>query len=153
MRTALPLLTLLFSAGLARPLPFTPTVSLQVTTPQIVNASFGIATMKSSSIWGAPRTGLVFRVEPGLGGGKLHAGGRFAFSMFFTDIFYTELTAAVMRTWGKTWGHLERNQTYAGAELRMRVHLVTGTMGCYRHVYGSDENHNWVLSAGIGLGL
>lgn len=136
----------------ARPLlPFTPTVSLQVTSPQRYNASFGISTTRLGA-WG-PKAGFLARLEPGLGGGKAHIGSRFAFSLAFIDLFYTDLTASVMHTWGDTWGNLPKDQTYLGGEVRFGANLLLGTAGVYRHVGGSDEEHDWVVSLGVGLGI
>ncbi len=139
-------------ASASSALPFTPTVSLQVTSPQRFNASIGISSVDMGSLWG-PKAGFLARLEPGLGAGKAHLGGRFAFAMAFIDIFYTDLTASVMHTWGDTWGHLERDQTYLGGEVRFGANLLMGTAGIYRHVNGSDDDHDWVVSLGAGLGI
>lgn len=149
----LPVLVVLAAfAATARPLlPFTPTVSLQVTTPQRYNASVGISTTTLGG-WG-PKAGFLARLEPGLGAGKAHLGARFAFSLAFIDLFYTDLTAAVMHTWGDTWGNLPKDQTYLGGEVRFGANLLLGTAGVYRHVDGSDSEHDWVVSLGVGLGI
>lgn len=153
MKYSFVLLYLAVSGASARPaLPFSPTVSLQVTTPQRFNASIGIASIEMGSLWG-PKAGFLARLEPGLGAGKAHLGGRFAFAMAFIDVFYTDLTASVMHTWGDTWGNLERDQTYVGGEVRFGANLLLGTAGIYKHVHGSDEDHNWVASFGVGLGI
>ena len=136
----------------AQSVPFTPTASLQVTSPQRFNASIGLSTIDMATLWG-PKAGFLARIEPGLGAGKAHLGARFAFAMAFVDIFYTDLTAAVMHTWGDTWGDLERDQTYLGGEVRFGANLMLGTAGIYKHVHGSDEDHDWVVSFGIGLGI
>jgi len=153
MRSAPLLLLVLVSAASARTgLPFTPTVGLQVTSPQRFNASIGLASIEMGSLWG-PEAGILARLEPGLCAGKAHLGTRFAFAMAFIDIFYTDLTAAVMHTWGDTWGSLPRDQTYIGGEARFGANLLMGTAGVYRHVSGSDEDHDWVVSLGVGLGI
>jgi hypothetical protein len=147
-----PILLLLsaFAATARVPL-FTPTASLQITSPQRYNASIGVSTTRLG-IWG-PKTGFLARLEPGLGGGKAHIGSRFAFSLGFIDLFYTDLTASLMHTWGRTWGGLEKDQTYLGGEVRFGANLLLGTFGVYKHVHGSDEDHDWVVSLGLGLGL
>lgn len=153
MRSAPLLLLVLVSAASAlHGMPFTPTVSLQVTSPQRYNASIGVATIEMGTIWG-PKAGLLARLEPGLGAGKAHLGTRFAFAMAFIDLFYTDLTASVMHTWGDTWGNLPKDQTYLGGEVRFGANLLLGTAGIYRHIHGSDEDHDWVLSLGVGLGI
>lgn len=147
------LLAVIATAAAARTgLPFTPTASLQVTTPQRFSASLGIAFVEMGTLWG-PKAGPLVRIEPGLGAGKLHLGGRMALSMAWMDIFYADLTAALMNTWGDTWGGLEKHQTYLGGELRCGTGLLMGTLGVYRHVRGSDEDHPWVVSLGAGLGI
>lgn len=153
MRKASVLLAVMACAAFGRSeMPVTPSVSLQVTTPQRFNASLGLSFTEMASIWG-PKAGLLVRLEPGLGAGKAHVGGRFAFAMAFIDLFYTDLTASVMHTWGRTWGGLEKDQTYLGGEVRFGANLLLGTVGIYRHVHGSDEDHDWVFSLGAGLGI
>lgn len=153
MRRAIVVLSAIAFAAFGRgAAPLTPTASLQVTTPQRLNASIGIATIEMATIWG-PKAGMLVRLEPGLGAGKAHIGGRFAFAIAFIDLFYTDLTASVMHTWGRTWGGLEKDQTYLGGEVRFGASLLLGTFGVYKHVHGSDEDHDWVISLGAGLGI
>jgi hypothetical protein len=64
---------------------WSPTVGVKVTTPQKISVSIGFSSIPWNSIWGGD-SGMVFRLEPGLAGGKVHLGVRSAFSMVFIPI-------------------------------------------------------------------
>lgn len=145
-------LAVLASSSPGGELPFSPSVSLQLTTPQKGSLSLGIAGVDYGSIWG-PQAGFLVRLEPGLGGGKAHVGARFVFHMAFVQLIYADIAAAALRTWGDPWMGLPDGQTYLGAETRVGAGLLLGTLGVFHHVAGSDDGHDWILSAGVGLGI
>lgn len=131
---------------------WSPTASIQITSPQRASVSVGITSIGFGTLWG-PESGMLVRIEPGLGGGKLHVGSRFGFSMAFIPIMHADLTAAVLHTWGDPWAELESGQTYIGLELRTGTYLFLATAGVYRHALGADGDHDWIISAGAGLGI
>jgi hypothetical protein len=136
----------------AGPLGISPTASLQITTPQKASLSLGLSGVEWGSLWG-PDAGFLVRLEPGLAGGKVHLGSRFAFSIALVPLMYVDLAGAVLYTWGDPWMGLRKDQTYLGAETRIGAGLVFATAGVYRHVAGSDDDPGWILSAGAGLGI
>jgi len=146
------LAALTVSAASGGELPFGPTVTLQITTPQKASLSFGLTGVEWGRLWG-PEAGFLVRLEPGLAGGKAHLGARFAFSMALVPVWYIDLAGAVLYTWGDPWMGLRKDQTYLGAETRVGAGLVFATAGVYRHVAGSDDDPGWILSAGAGLGI
>jgi hypothetical protein len=68
------------ATGAAGLLSLSPTVSVQVTTPQRYSLSLGVSGTDWGSAFGS-ESGFLVRVEPGLSGGKLHAGRRSVFSL------------------------------------------------------------------------
>ncbi|MBD3278785.1 MAG: hypothetical protein GF388_10840 [Candidatus Aegiribacteria sp.] len=131
---------------------FSPTVSLQVTTPQKLSVSLGLSSVSWMNLMGK-ETGAVFRVEPGLSGGKVHLGVRNMFLFSFVPIVSGEMTASLMYTWNDPWYGLPNGQTYLGAEYRGAIHLVVFTAGIYSHVAGDDDSKNWTGSFGMGIGF
>lgn len=129
-----------------------PTVSVQVTTPQRYSLSLGF----SGVDWGrafATQTGFLVRAEPGISGGKLHMGVRTTLSLALVQLVSADLTGALLRTWNDPWGGIESGQTYGGVELRVGMHLFTATAGVFRHMAGDDADHEWLTSLGAGFGI
>ncbi|RKZ06583.1 hypothetical protein DRQ25_13595 [Candidatus Fermentibacteria bacterium] len=131
---------------------WSPTVGLKVTTPQKISVSIGFSSIPWNSLWGGG-SGLVFRLEPGLAGGKVHLGVRSAFSMVFIPITSVDICCSLMYTWNNPWNGLANDQTYAGIEARGGFHLFILSAGIYRHVSGVDADHDWIFSGGVGLGF
>ena len=131
---------------------WTPTASVQVGIPQKISVSIGFCSIDFGTIWGAD-SGALLRIEPGLSGGKLHVGIRQVFSMVFLPVVSADLSAAVLYTWNDPWSGLENDQTYLGLETRFGSYLMVVTAGMYRHVGGGDTDHDWLFSAGAGLGF
>jgi hypothetical protein len=127
-------------------------VGLQVGIPQKVSVSLGITSIPWGSVWGSDG-GFLVRIEPGLSGGKLHAGLRSTLSMAFLPIVSADVCASLMYTWNDPWSGLADDQTYVGTEFRVCAIPVILSCGIYRHVAGGDTGHDWVFSAGGGLGF
>ncbi|MCD4707119.1 MAG: hypothetical protein K8S62_05215 [Candidatus Sabulitectum sp.] len=151
MRTLI-LLTILSATACAGLLSWSPTVSVQVTTPQRYSLSLGISGVDWGSAFGS-ESGFLIRVEPGVSGGKLHAGTRNAFSLALIPILSVDVTGALMYTWNDPWNGLQDDQTYAGMELRFGALPVVVSAGYYKHIAGSDTEHNWIGYLGAGIGF
>ncbi len=133
-------------------LEWSPTVGVKVTAPQKLSVSIGFCNIPWIGLWGGD-TGMVFRLEPGLAGGKIHLGIRSAFSMVFIPITSVDICGSIMYTWNNPWNSLENDQTYAGVEMRGGFHFFILSAGIYRHISGVDTDHDWVFSCGAGLGF
>jgi hypothetical protein len=131
---------------------WSPSLAVKVTSPQKLSVSIGISSISWGSVWGGG-SGVVFRVEPGLAGGKIHLGIRSAFSMLFIPVMSVDVSGSLMHTWNDPWYGLENDQTYAGVELRSGAHLLVVSAGVYRHIAGTDAEHDWVFSGGAGVGF
>ncbi len=148
MKTLMTLLILYTSAvsGLSG---WSPTASIQITSPQKYSASIG---MSSVDLFGSD-SGFLIRLEPGFSGGKLHAGTRNMVIATLIPFVSTDVTAAIMHTWNDPCGRLLNHQTYAGMEIRLGILPLVITAGYYNHIAGSDTEHNWITSLGIGAGF
>jgi hypothetical protein len=58
-----------------------------------------------------------------------------------------------MYAWNQPWGGLQDDQTYLGLRASARLSLLNVSVGLLRHVAGRDEDHDWVVTAGIGIGI
>lgn len=152
-RSTLPsVIALLIVIPISRADGVSPTVSLQVTTPQKLSLSIGVSTVSWMKLMGE-ETGAVLRLEPGISGGKVHLGVRNMFLFSFIPIVSSEVSASVMYTWNDPWAGLSNRQTYLGAEYRAAVHTLVFTAGIYSHAAGDDDSKGWTGSFGIGLGF
>ena len=131
---------------------WSPTVGVQLTTPQKLNVSVGVTSIPWGGFWSS-QGGLLVRLEPGLSGGKVHAGFRTSLSMAFIPIVSADVCASLLYTWNDPWGGLENDQTYIGAEFRASAVPVIVSSGIYRHVAGYDTENDWVFSMGAGIGI
>ena len=131
---------------------YSPTVGVKVTVPQKISVSIGFSNIPWNSLWGGD-SGMVFRLEPGLAGGKVHLGIRSAFSMVFIPITSIDICGSLMYTWNNPWNGLENDQTYAGVETRGGFHFFVLSAGIYRHISGGDTDHDWTFSGGAGFGF
>lgn len=127
-----------------------PTGSVQVTTPQRLSLSLGVCGTDFFGTFGGS-SGILFRMEPGISGGKLHLGMRSMFSLMFLPVVSADMTAALLQTWNDPWG-VTGGQTYAGGEFRLGLRYLVFTAGGYRHVAG-DREDKWLYSFGAGVGL
>mgnify|MGYP001144650193 CR=1 FL=1 len=148
---ALVLMTSVTACAAAAP-GWSPTVGVQLTTPQKLNVSVGITTIPLGGVLSSDG-GLLVRLEPGLSGGKVHAGLRTSLSMVFIPMVSADMCASLLYTWNDPWGGLENDQTYLGAELRACAVPVIVSGGIYRHVAGDDTENEWVFSMGAGVGI
>jgi len=129
-----------------------PTAGVQITVPQKLSVSAGISTIPFGNVYGSG-AGMVFRLQPGLAGGKVQAGLRSAFSFFFLQVVSLDITGSLLYTWGDPWGDLQPDQTYLGGELRACTIPLVFSTGVYRHVAGGGDRHEWLVSAGAGIGF
>lgn len=129
-----------------------PTVSIQVTTPQRFSLSLGISGVDWGGLFGS-ESGFLIRVEPGISGGKFHAGTRSVFNLALVPILAIDVTGALMYTWNDPWNGLMEDQTYAGMEVRFGGLPVVLSAGYYRHIAGSDTEEEWITSFGAGVGF
>lgn len=131
---------------------WSPTVGVKLTMPQKVSISLGISSIGWGSIWGSD-SGFLFRVEPGLSGGKVLIGSRNAFSMILVPIMSFDICGSYLYTWNDPWSGLENDQSYLGVEVQGSAYLMIVSAGVYRHIAGGDADHDWIFSAGAGLGF
>lgn len=131
---------------------WSPTAAAQVTLPQKLSISVGVTGIPWGLLWSSDG-GMLLRLEPGLCGGKLHLGYRSSLSMAFIPVASADICASVMYTWNDPWGGLANDQTYLGTEFRASTVPVVLSFGIYRHIAGGDEEHDWVFSAGGGIGF
>ncbi len=137
------------TAGLSS---WSPTVSVQVTTPQRYSLSIGVSGSNWGSLFGSD-SGILFRVEPGLSGIKLHVGRRGTFNFLMLPMTSVETTVALLHTWNDPWNGLMEDQRYAGMEVRFGGLPVVLSAGYYRHIAGSDTEEDWITSFGAGVGF
>ena len=131
---------------------WSPSASIQVTTPQRYSFSIGISGVNLGSLFGSD-SGILLRLEPGLSGVKLHLGKRGVFSFLMLPMASVETTVAIMHTWNDPWNGIQEDQTYAGLEARYTIMPILITAGYYRHLAGVDTEHDWIGSFGAGIGL
>ena len=129
---------------------YSPTGSVQVTTPQRIAISLGWCGADAFTAFGSS-SGLVVRVEPGICGGKVHLGFRSAFNLFIPMVSM-DITGSLLRTWYHPWGGVQAGQTFAGLESRLGLRYFVVTAGYYRHIAGNGSDHP-IGSFGIGIGL
>ena len=129
-----------------------PTVAAKLTYPAKASVEVGISSHDLGSLFSVA-DGLVLRAEPGLSGGKLHAGIRSQFTFLFIPLVTWDYTISAMQTWNDPWGGYANNQTYIGIEAQGKVNLVLMSAGVYWHVAGDDEEHNVLFSGAVGFGF
>lgn len=142
----------IYATAFAGLLSWSPTVSVQVTSPQRYNLSLGVSGVDWGGIFGSESSFLI-RVEPGISGGKFHAGARSSFSFAFVPVVSVDMTGAIMYTWNDPWNGIPDDQTYAGMEMRWGALPWVISAGYYKHVAGWDTEHEWVTSFGAGFGF
>lgn len=135
---------LLYAAVLVLILPYSVVaypfmVGARLSTPQIASVSL---TWRPDSFW-------LLQVEPGVGGGKaaLGLGGSFDY------IFGMALKSSLLYTWGKTIGHVETGQMYAGGEGVVMITGINVSFGLYGHIAGDRPDKDMLVSIGVGLGF
>ena len=96
--------------------------------------------------------GPFLQLEPGFGGGKINLGYRYGQFDFF-PLYSVGLSGSILRTWGNPLGNVEPEQTYVGAEVTVALMVLAFNGGAFRHIYGDDTNHEWIMSLGVGGGF
>lgn len=129
-----------------------PTASLSICTPQKAALGIGLTNTGWMSCLDVD-TGWLFTLEPGLSGGSLNMGLRSGVSFFFIPLARIDVAASAMYTWNQPWGGLQDDQTYLGLRTSTWLPLLNVSVGLLRHVAGRDEDHDWVVTAGIGIGI
>lgn len=114
--------------------------------PLRASAALGVAF--GNRMAGSPFAGPMAVGDVGIGGVRASAGYLFA-GPFASGI---ELLGSAMRTWGAP-AQLERNQTLAGAELRVSYFLVNAGLGVFRPVAGFTADHRTRFYLNVGLGI
>lgn len=96
--------------------------------------------------------GPFYQLEPGFGGGKINVGYRIG-KHNFVPLYNVGISGSVLYTWGNPLGDVESDQTYVGIELSGALYVVGLNAGLFRHLAGDDEQHDWIISIGAGLGF
>ncbi|MBN2587786.1 MAG: hypothetical protein JXA64_01095 [Candidatus Fermentibacteraceae bacterium] len=92
------------------------------------------------------------QVEPGIGGGKLNLGYRLG-EIQFLPIWNLGLSASALQTWGNPLGDVEPEQTYLGLELSGAFAVLGLNFGIFKHAAGDDDDHDWIYTMGVGVGI
>lgn len=129
-----------------------PTASINFCTPQKASLAIGLTNTGWFDYFGVD-SGWFFTLEPGLSGGSVNAGFRTGMNLFLLPMFRFDGMVSLMHTWNNPWGGLEDDQTYLGIRAATWVPLVNVSLGLFRHVGGGDDDHNWLVTAGVGVGL
>ena len=129
-----------------------PTVAAKLTYPARASIEIGIATGDLGTIFSIGE-GFVIRAEPGISGGKLHAGLRHQFTFLFLPLATWDYTLSVLHTWGDPLGSYPPGQTYLGLELQSKVNLFLMSAGGYWKVAGDQDHSGVVFSGAIGVGF
>jgi hypothetical protein len=129
-----------------------PTFAAKLTWPTKASVELGLSTAGLGSVFSIG-DGFVLRVEPGLAGGKLHAGIRHQFTFLFLPITTWDYTFSALYTWGDPWGDYSAGQTYLGIEAQTKVNLVLFSGGVYWHVAGDRDQPRGLFSGGVGVGF
>jgi len=129
-----------------------PTFAAKLTYPAKASLEVGVSSHDLGSLFSIA-DGFVIRAEPGLSGGKLHAGIRSQFTFLFLPLVTWDYTISALRTWNDPWGGYANDQTYIGIEAQGKVNLVLMSAGVYWHVTGDDEEHDVLFSGAVGFGF
>lgn len=96
--------------------------------------------------------GPFFQLEPGFGGGKINIGYKTG-AFDFLPVYNIGLSGSLLHTWGNPLGDIEPNQTYAGLELSGALYMLQVNSGIFHHIAGDDNQHNWIITIGAGVGF
>ncbi|MBN1433896.1 hypothetical protein JW921_03995 [Candidatus Fermentibacterales bacterium] len=129
-----------------------PTISASFCTPQKGSLAIGMTSVGWLSFFGT-KTGWVFSLEPGISGGAVNLGIASGLNLFFVPLARFDAVATLLHTWNDPWFELENGQTYLGIRGIMWVPLVNASLGVLRHIGGGDRDHDWVVTAGVGVGI
>ena len=119
-----------------------PFAGLKLTGPQLFSVSLGLG-----YLFKPKDQGPMIQVEPGLHGCKYQIG-------YIRGINFglVALKISLLQTWYKPlWG--EKDQLYVGVEFEPMVYGFNMNLGGYGHISGNEENPDFILSGGIGLGF
>ena len=95
---------------------------------------------------------IFFCAEPGFGGGKLTIGRRIG-NIHSTPFWLVGISGSLLQTWGNPLQDVEPGQTYLGIELSGSSYWVIINGGVYRHLIGNDEDSDWIICLGAGVGI
>jgi hypothetical protein len=151
LKTAALLLVLAILCGTSAAECF-PTFAAKLTYPAKVSLEIGLSTLELHSLFSIA-DGFVVRAEPGLAGGKLHAGIRNQFTFMFLPLMTWDYTVSALHTWGNPWGNLHPGQTWLGIEAQCKVNLFLASGGVYWHVAGDMDDPHPLLSGALGIGF
>jgi hypothetical protein len=129
-----------------------PTFAVKLTWPARASAEIGLSTLDFHSVFSVA-DGFVIRAEPGLAGGKLHAGLRHQFTFVFLPLMTWDYTLSAFHTWGDPWGDIDPGQTYLGIEAQGKVNIFLMSMGVYWHVAGDRDDPSGLFSGSVGVGF
>ena len=127
-----------------------PSMIVRFSTPIKLSAALGFAFSQDGHT--SLHNDVIFRVEPGFGGGKLTVGRRIG-NIHSSPFWLVGLSGSIMQTWGNPLQGVEPGQTYAGIELSGCSFWITVNGGVYRHIIGEDVNNDWIYCLGAGVGL
>jgi len=123
--------------------------SLQVGVPQ--KAFLTVGRVFAVERWCDDMCGVLVAVEPGVGGGKLSLG--VSKGSGGASVVSRAAKITVLRTW-KPWTAADRS-TYLGVELAASLWSRPGLVanaGLLRRLSARSQSHNWIVTAGVGLG-
>ena len=129
-----------------------PTFAAKLTYPAMASLEIGVTTAGLKSVFSIAN-GFVLRVEPGLAGGKLHAGIRNQFTFFFLPLMTWDYTVSLFHTWGDPWGEYTAKQTFLGLEVQSKVNIVLMSVGVYWHIAGNQDEPQALFSGAVGIGF
>ena len=129
-----------------------PTVSVSLCTPQKAALAIGLTSTGWLEYYGVD-SGWLFVLEPGLSGGSVNLGFRTGMNLFVIPLARLDCVATLLYTWNDPWGDLENDQTYAGIRASTWVPMVNASLGLLRHIGGEDDDHDWLVTAGLGVGI
>ena len=129
-----------------------PTFAAKLTYPAKASLEIGFSTLDLHSVFSIA-DGFVLRVEPGLAGGKLHAGIRYQFTFLFLPIMTWDYTLSMLYTWGDPWGDYVGKQTFLGVEAQGKINVILFSAGVYWHVAGDQDDPESLFSGAVGIGF
>jgi hypothetical protein len=96
--------------------------------------------------------GFVAAVEVGEYGGSAMLGISSTIIGEFPYVFSLSIGPSILRTWDDP-KFVEPNQTYVGLTIEASVLWLQFSAGAYGHVYGNDDENEFIVTGGIGIGF
>jgi hypothetical protein len=133
-----------------------PMFSVRVSNPQILSMSFGYVIGKMDFDFLAwERSGVFLEADIGLGGIKGSVGAISQAGLGFL-LIGSDIKASVLRTWVLS-GSVAPGQTYVGGEVDLYAFIAKFSFGVFHRISDpgplSQEESDWLLSLGVGLGF